>query len=126
MNSKFLYNNNSLLDRRRELRKNPTEAEKVLWQRLSNRRLGGIKFVRQSSVGPYILDFYCRSLRLAIELDGNVHKEDEAKIYDAERERYLENLNIKTIRFWNEEVLKDMKGVLERVNKATSLSTSSA
>ena len=115
MNKNFLYNNDSLKIRRRELRRNQTEAETVLWSRLSNRGLASTKFVRQYSAGPYIIDFYCRGLRLAIELDGSQHLKEDTKNYDKDRDEYLKNLNIKTIRFWNDEVLKDVEGVLGKI-----------
>src|SRR3989344_1999274 len=88
-------------ERRRELRKNQTEAERILWAQLRNAKLGQ-HFWRQYSVGPYILDFYAPALKLAIELDGKHHGDQDAKIYDKEREMYLQGLEIRTIRFWNE------------------------
>lgn len=120
MNSKFLYQNKIFKDRRKELRNNSTEAEKVLWNYLKHRKLGGFKFVRQYSVGPYILDFYCSKFRLAIELDGATHKEKEEVLYDIDRTKYLEGANIKTIRFWNDEVIKNVDMVLNEINRQIS------
>jgi len=120
MDSKFLYNHKTLRDRRRELRNNQTPAEKLLF--ISKDKIFGLRFLRQYSVGPYILDFYCSKIRLAIELDGSVHAGEEAKLYDKDREKYLENLNIQVIRFWNDDVLKNTKNVLEKLqNKIVSL-----
>lgn len=115
MNSKFLYNNKVLKDRRKELRNDATEAEKILWDNLKHSKLGGFKFVRQYSVGPYILDFYCPKLRLAIELDGRQHDEMEAFLYDKDREDYLNTVYIKTIRFWNKEIMDNIKGSLNKI-----------
>ena len=103
---KFPFNNKILRDRRRDLRKNQTKAEEKMWQMLRNRKFRRLRFVRQFSVGPYILDFYCPSIRLAIELDGQIHSKKDSQIYDQERTRYLENFNIKVVRFKNEEVIR--------------------
>ena len=115
MDSKFLYNHKTLKDRRRELRKNQTPTEKLLWKRISGDKIQGLRFLRQYSVGPYILDFYCPKLRLAVEVDGGVHNEEEAKAYDLDREKYLESLDITTIRFWNDDVLNNTKKVLKEL-----------
>lgn len=115
MNPKFLYNNRVLKDRRKELRNNSTEAEKILWDYLKHSKLGGFKFARQYSAGPYILDFYCHKIRLAIELDGNQHEKEENVLYDKDRDDYLRSINIKTIRFWNSEVISDIKSVLDKI-----------
>ncbi len=115
MENKFLYNNKVLRDRRRELRNNPTEAEKVLWSHLRKRRVNGLRFLRQYGVGPYILDFFCPKLRLAIELDGSGHAEAETRVYDEERTNYLRVEDIRVIRFWNDDVLKNIEGVLSKI-----------
>ena len=117
MNQEFLYNNKKLKDRRKELRNNQTKAELALWSKLKGKQLNGLKFVRQYSVGPYILDFYCPSLRLGIELDGSSHFAEEAKIYDENRSKYLKSVNIRVIRFWNGEVLKNVDKVLGRIGR---------
>src|SRR3989344_2416703 len=108
------YNNPIFRDRRRELRKNQTEAERILWAQIRNNKLGH-HFWRQYSVGPYILDFYSPVLKIAIELDGKHHAEQEHIVYDKEREVYLEGLGIKTVRFRNEEVVSDIAGVVTRI-----------
>jgi len=68
---KYLQNDPALKQRRRELRRNQTDAEKALWAYLRNKQFYGMKFFRQYSIGPYILDFYCPNMKLAVELDGN-------------------------------------------------------
>jgi very-short-patch-repair endonuclease len=110
----------SLKERRRELRKNQTEVEKRLWEELRGRRLNGFKFYRQYSIGPYVVDFYCSRFRLAIELDGKHHGESESFIYDQERERYFKSVNVQTVRFWNDVIMNDIDGVLERINVVIS------
>lgn len=102
---------------RKVLRHNQTEAERLLWQKLRNKRLAGLKFYRQFSVGRYVLDFYCPELRLCIELDGSQHVREETIEYDKERTKFLNSLRIKVIRFWNSEIISNMKGVLESLPK---------
>jgi len=80
MSDNFIYNHKALRERRRELRNNQTPAEKLLWKYISKEKIKGLKFIRQYSAGPYILDFYCSKIRLAIELDGDSHTDPEAKI----------------------------------------------
>ncbi len=79
------------------------------------RQLRGRKFRRQHSVGPYILDFYCPSEKLAVELDGATHDHEAAQTYDTKRSAFLEGLGIRTLRFENEEVRKNMEGVLRAI-----------
>ena len=116
MDNKFIYNNKTLKERRQELRNNQTEAEKVLWKYISKNKISGLRFLRQYSAGPYILDFYCPKIRLGIELDGNIHKEKENKIYDKDREKYLKSLDIKVIRFWDNEIFEHLKEVLDKLH----------
>ena len=117
---KFLYNNQTLRDRRRELRNNQTKPEEILWQYLSNNKIKGLRFFRQYSVGPYILDFYCPKLRLGIEIDGESHDTSDVKIYDKERTEYLDGADIKILRFKNEEVVSNIEGVLSKIKKMIS------
>jgi very-short-patch-repair endonuclease len=93
---------------RRKLRKNLTPAEAAFWNVVKNRNLEGRKFRRQHSVGNYILDFYCPTEKLAIELDGEVHFCDEARIYDYERRLFLEYFGIKVLRFENRIVFEEL------------------
>jgi very-short-patch-repair endonuclease len=111
---KFL-NISSLKNRRMELRKNSTDAEKKLWSKLRKRQLAGFKFCRQFSIGRFILDFYCPKCRLGIELDGGQHAEEQKIVYDKRRTEYLNRNNIKMIRFWDNDVLKNIEGVLGRI-----------
>src|SRR5476651_1587517 len=93
-------------------RKQAGDAEKVLWRHLRNRRFSKYKFRRQHPVEPYILDFYCASCRLAIELDGGGHNEPGKKRRDAERTEFLNKQGIEVVRFWNHMVLREIDGVL--------------
>ena len=85
------------------------------------RQLHGLKFFRQYSVGPYILDFFCPEIKLAVELDGGQHNEPESREYDAARSEYLRDHGIDVLRFWNNEVLLDVQGVLARIEESVTL-----
>ncbi len=106
-----------LKENRRALRNNPTEAEALLWQFLKGKLLNGNKFRRQHSINHFILDFYCPNQRLAIELDGGIHLEKEVKANDKEKEQMLASLNIRLLRFKNEEVLENVVEVLDKIEK---------
>jgi adenine-specific DNA-methyltransferase len=95
----------------KQLRRDQTDVEELLWQHLRNRQLGGLKFRRQATVGRGIPDFICAEKRLIVELDGGQHSEET----DAERTAKLEALGCKIIRFWNNEVNENLDGVLERI-----------
>ena len=103
------------LDRRRELRRDQTTEELMLWDFLKARRLAGEKFRRQCGLGPYIVDFYCARIRLIIELDGSVHNTPEAKDYDQEREFELFHQGYKMIRFKNFQVRDRLPEVLKSI-----------
>lgn len=96
----------------RSLRQNATDAEGLLWSCLRNRRVHKRKFRRQHPVDPYVLDFYCAELQLAIELDGGQHNSPEGRVHDARREAFLRTKGIKTLRFTNHAVLTDTDTVL--------------
>lgn len=113
-----MYNDQLQKSRRQELRKNKTEAENVLWQKIRNRQVSNLKFTRQYGVGPYILDFFCPQIRLAIELDGEQHK--DVVEYDRERESFLKDKDIKIIRFWNNTILEDIENVLKIIKDNVS------
>ena len=115
---KFLYNDPKLKIRRQELRQNETLEEKIIWNELRNCNIG-CRFFRQYSVGPYILDFYCPKKRLAIELDGQQHRQE--KEYDEERDNYLVANDIRVLRFWNKEVSCDLEKVLVKIRLALSV-----
>ena len=111
----YLYNSSQTKYHRRDLRKNQTEAEKRVWHFLRNKQFEGLKFFRQYGVGSYILDFYCPSLKLAIELDGGQHAESTNLVYDEKRSQFLHERRIKVLRFWNNEVIENIEGVMEKI-----------
>lgn len=113
----YLYNNVQLKQRRRALRKNQTDSEKSLWFYLRRRSLEGLKFFRQYAVGHYILDFFCPEARLGIEIDGGQHAEDKNISRDNERTKFLEQEDIRVLRFWNNEVLKQKEAVVEKIRE---------
>jgi very-short-patch-repair endonuclease len=104
-------------DRSRRLRRDATDAERRLWYRLRSRQIEGAKFVRQDSIGPYVVDFVCRELRLIVEVDGGQHATDTR---DAVRDGWLADRGYRVLRFWNNDVLLNTEGVLETIAAAAS------
>jgi very-short-patch-repair endonuclease len=102
----------------RDLRKRSTDAETALWRRLRNRRLADFKFRRQHVVGNFILDFYCPTVKLAIEVDGGGHGDEDCVSHDAERTAVLQEKGIRVLRFWNHEVLRQTETVMEEIYRA--------
>jgi very-short-patch-repair endonuclease len=99
------------LDRAKDMRRAPTDAERVLWQHLRAARFDGLKFRRQHLIPPYVTDFYCHAAKLVIELDGSQHDED----MDAARTRFLESKGLRVLRFWDNQVLAETEAVLEAI-----------
>jgi very-short-patch-repair endonuclease len=104
-----------LIQRARALRKDNTDAEKRLWTKLRNRRLLGMCFRRQQPLCGYILDFVCFERKLIIELDGGQHGEDREQAYDVKRTQELNKHGYQVVRFWNNEVLENIEGVLSKI-----------
>ncbi|MCC6873586.1 MAG: DUF559 domain-containing protein [Sandaracinaceae bacterium] len=104
-----------LLHFARGLRAHSTDAERILWALLRNKRLAGLKFRRQHPFGFYVLDFYCSAARLAIELDGGHHWTEDEQRRDAQRARYLREHRIEILRFSNREVVGETERVLEAI-----------
>lgn len=98
------------------MRRNPTGAEQVLWDRLRANRLAGFQFRRQQIILGFIVDFYCHVAGLVVEVDGSVHTERVA--YDTERTEILEQLGLCVIRFTNQEVINDVQSVTEAIQSA--------
>src|SRR3990172_7430293 len=98
-------------NRARELRNNPTEAERKLWAHLRLRQIGRYKFRRQHPIASYIVDFVCIEKKLIIEVDGGQH--DEKKVYDVKRDKLLEDKGFRVLRCWDNEVLRDIDIVKE-------------
>ena len=105
-------------DKARTLRRNQTETEKLLWQKLRNRQLLDKKFRRQYPIGSYIVDFVCLELRLVVELDGGQHMDQQD--YDEQRTNYLKQQGFVVLRFWNNEVMGNIEGVFESLTLALS------
>ena len=101
--------------RARRLRRDSTSAELRLWNRIHSRAIDGHKFVRQEPIGPYIVDFVCREKRLIVELDGGQHAES---VRDRTRDQWLAQHNYRVLRFWNNDVMSSMDGVLETIATA--------
>jgi very-short-patch-repair endonuclease len=112
-----LYNNKRLKNTRRLLRKNQTSAEKKIWHYLRKRQIENHRFLRQYSLGKYILDFYCPAKKIAIEIDGGQHFKKKKK-YDQTRTEFLKTKRIRELRFWNKDVLKNTQGVLFEIRKS--------
>ena len=102
-----------LLDFARTLRTGQTDPESLLWHLLRDRRLLGFKFRRQHPLPPYVLDFYCEELKLAVELDGGQHNQDAIAANDVERDRIVASHGIELVRYWNHDVMQRTESVLE-------------
>jgi very-short-patch-repair endonuclease len=101
--------------RSRQLRVNQTDAETKLWNRIRNRQINSDKFVRQEPIGRYICDFVCREKLIVIEVDGGQHSES---VRDEVRDRYLRAQGYRVLRFWNNDVLSNIEGVLTVIDEA--------
>lgn len=107
-----------LYERARELRRNMTPAEKILWEKVRHNRLNGLQFRRQQIIDGYIVDFYCHARALIVEVDGDIH--DQQISYDAERDTHLTSRGFQILRFANEEVTGNLKIVLQKISTACS------
>ena len=105
----------TLLTHARSLRRGMTDAEQRLWFCLRGRQMDGCKSRRQHPLGSYVLDFYCPAHRLAIELDGGQHNTCEGRDKDRRRSAWLKQQRIRVLRFWNNDVLENLEGVLTRI-----------
>jgi very-short-patch-repair endonuclease len=105
-----------IIDVARKLRKNATPAERLLWQHLRNRKLGGLKFGRQHPFGRYVADFYpCAELRLVVEIEVGIHNESGQQEYDRKRFEEMELRGLRILRFSNSEVLQNTRRVLRQI-----------
>ncbi len=101
------------VERSKALRREMTPAERILWQQLRRNQLNGLHFRRQQIIDGFIADFYCHAAGLVIELDGGIHR--QRADYDAERDKVIAARDLRVLRFKNEEILRDLKGVLARI-----------
>ena len=99
-------------ERARSLRKSQTDAEQRLWAAIRNRQIAGLKFRRQVAIGQYIVDFVAFEARMIVEVDGGQHADSTA---DVRRTAYLEAQDFRVIRFWNNEILQNLDGVLQSI-----------
>ena len=102
---------------RRKLRKQMTAAEVALWMMIKNRQLDGERFLRQFSIGHYVVDFYCHKHKLAIELDGEGHFTEEGQAYDKARTEFLNSVGVTVLRFENFEVFQYPMRTLDEIRK---------
>ncbi len=103
--------------RARQLRRDSTDVEAIMWSKLRAGRLDGLSFRRQHPVGSYTLDFYCPQLGLVVELDGGQHGDDAQRARDQQRSVWLLSRGVTVLRFWNNEVTHNPQGVLERIKE---------
>ncbi len=114
----------TMRSRARSLRRDSTDAERIIWTALRAHRLNGASFRRQKPIGPYVVDFACRAAMLIIELDGGQHFEAEQKKRDARRDTFLANKGYRVLRFNNYDVMTNRTGVLETIVAAIEHSPS--
>lgn len=99
----------------RKLRQDQTPWEIKLWNTLKNRGIGNLKFRRQYKIGDYVVDFFCPSKKLIIELDGGQHNLENYQVKDQERQKHLQSQGYKVLRFWNNEIDDNLEGVIEKI-----------
>lgn len=116
MKRKIIPYNPKLVALAKELRKNMTIGEVALWREINNKKLG-VRFSRQIPIDNYIVDFYCKDLQLAIEVDGSIHFEEGQEKKDAKRQKRLESLGVKIIRFSDWDVKNNLSWVLREIEK---------
>ncbi len=101
----------------RQLRKDSTKAERALWRELAAKRFFGIKFRRQQPIENFIVDFICYEKKIVIEIDGGQHACEQERLDDAKRDAYLKKIGYNVLRFWNNDVLSNIEGVLEKIRQ---------
>jgi len=111
----LIHNNRKISEKRSNLRRNPTDAESILWKNLRKSQLNGKKFRRQHSIGPYIVDFYCPEFRVAVEMDGASHMTLIGSEEDGKRDEFLGKLNVRVLRFENRLVFESLELVLNTI-----------
>ena len=117
MKKETFFYNPKLKKYSRTLRKNATDAERLIWSKIRKKQLKNLQFYRQKIIGRYIVDFYCPKAKLVIELDGGRHYEREGKKKDKKRDEFLRKKGLKVLRFSDTEVFLNLEGVLEEIYK---------
>ncbi len=115
------FNRTTEKQKRRQLRKDQTFCEKIMWQYLRDRRLLGVKFRRQYSVDKFVIDYYCPELKLAVELDGSIHDNPEQKEYDKQRQLYLEKFGIRFVRVTNDELMSNANMAFKKIEEVINI-----
>jgi len=108
------YNKN-LKNLARNLRKNMTDAERRLWSKVRRKQLKQLQFYRQKNIGDYIVDFYCPAANLIVDIDGGQHYSEENTLKDEVRDKFMNDLGFKVLRFSNSDVFKNIEGVVKRI-----------
>lgn len=116
-----IFNKGSQTEKRRLLRNNATKAEEILWQRLKGKQVKITKVRRQVSITEYVVDFYCQTFKLAIEVDGVTHSSQDEIEYDIDRQTKIEALSIVFLRFRNEEIYKNLEKVVNDITQKVIL-----
>jgi len=111
----MLFYNTKLKKYSQELRKNMTDAERLLWSKLRGKQVKNFQFYRQRIIGNYIVDFYCPKSKLIIEVDGGQHYQEEGDRRDKVRDDYMKNLGMRILRVSDREVLQNLNEVVERI-----------
>ncbi|HNX66142.1 MAG TPA: endonuclease domain-containing protein [Bacteroidales bacterium] len=107
-----------IMKRAIRLRKDQTEAEKIIWQSLRRRQIEGLRFRRQHPINNFVADFYCHEAKLVIEIDGGVHDDPEQKEKDLARQQIINDFGIKVLRFKNEEIFNDIESVIIKIKSS--------
>lgn len=110
-----IYNKTRETNKRRYLRSNATKTETILWSQIRDKKINGLKFRRQFSINNYVVDFYCSKLKLAVEIDGGIHKQEKVQKMDKIRQEQIESLGITFLRFTNEEIINEINKIKERI-----------
>ena len=113
----FIKETATIICLRRLLRKNMTEAEKLLWNAIRRKQLDGRRFRRQYSIRGFVLDFYSPEIKLAIEIDGGYHSKEDQVFYDSERQKLIQSLGIKFLRIKNDDIFSDIDNVVRKIKE---------
>jgi very-short-patch-repair endonuclease len=106
-----------IMDRAKQLRRRMTEAEKIVWEIVRENSILGLKFRRQHPINNYIADFYCHKIKLVVEIDGETHNQESAKLYDEHRTNVMNSFGIEVIRFNNKVILSNISFVRKTIEK---------
>jgi len=99
----------------RRLRKEMTNAERLLWSKIRRKQLKGFQVYRQKPIGQFVVDFYCPNAKLVIELDGGQHYSEVIQAKDQSRDKYMDGIGLKVLRFSDKEVFENLSGVVEEI-----------